>query len=198
MSMNRTEWITCLATILALAVVGAEAEDDLWLDRPLAGWNTPGADLPPASITSDTRATLMERCSLVPHRTTAAEQALYAAGWVPQWHFDRQALRGDVEIVAGVSTATENCEPSELNLFVFVDGDFAGTLSPGAMHFRRDGAIGAVRIVGGDNVTVEFARYASTDTECCPSSRVRVTFKVDRSGAQPVIVPVSARQVRGQ
>jgi len=197
MSMNRTTWTTCLASIVALAVVGVWAQDDLWLDRPLAGWNTPGAELSPASITSDSRASLMERCSLVPHRTTAAERALYAAGWVPQWHFDRQALRGDVEIVAGVTTATENCEPSGLNLFVFVNGDFAGTLSPGAMHSRRDGAIGAVRILGGDSVTAEFARYASTDTECCPSSRVRVTFKVDRSGAQPMIVPVSVRQVRG-
>ena len=76
--------------------------------------------------------------------------------------------------------ATPGCEPLYFNLFVFVGGVFAGTVSPVMMAPTRDGAAGAVRITGADTLTVEFARYMPGDSECCPSSRVRVSYRIER------------------
>jgi hypothetical protein len=60
----------------------------------------------------------------------------------------------------------------------------------------RDRAAGAVRITGADTFTVEFARYMPDDAECCPSSRERVSYRIDKSGAGPTLVQTDARQIR--
>jgi hypothetical protein len=60
----------------------------------------------------------------------------------------------------------------------------------------RDGAAGAVRITGADTLTVEFARFMPGDAECCPSSRMRVSYKIEKTGTGPTLVPTEARQVR--
>jgi hypothetical protein len=79
---------------------------------------------------------------------------------------------------------------------VFVAGRFAGTVSPVAMAQNRDGVAAAVRITGEDSLTTEFARFTATDTECCPSSRVRVSYRVERTATHAVLVPTDARRVR--
>ena len=186
-----------LAILLVAAGAGVHGIAGHWLDRPLASWNAPGVEIPVASSDAVTRDALVRRCALTPRQTTTGEQALFAAGWIPQLHLDRELVDEETEIVAGFDSATDDCLPSGLNLFVFVGGRFAGTLSPDLTRPGTDGAIGAVRI-SGDRVAVEFARYTPADTECCPSSRVRVTFEIERSGAAPTVVPVSLRTVRGQ
>jgi len=45
-------------------------------------------------------------------------------------------------------------------------------------------------------VTADFARYASTDPLCCPSSRVTVRYRIDRTAAGPVVAPVEIRATR--
>ena len=60
----------------------------------------------------------------------------------------------------------------------------------------RDGAAGAVRITGADTMTVEFARYMPGDAECCPSSRERVSYRIEKTGAGPTLVATDTRQVR--
>jgi len=60
----------------------------------------------------------------------------------------------------------------------------------------RDGVVGAVRVTGPDAVTAEFARYTTKDTECCPASRVRVTYRIERAGPQPTLVPLDIRTLR--
>ena len=90
------------------------------------------------------------------------------------------------------------CRPTGYNIFVFVGGRFAGTLSPAAMNSRDDASSGAVRILGADSLSAEFARYAAQkDALCCPSSRVTVRYRIDRAGAGPVVVPVEVRVTRG-
>ena len=64
------------------------------------------------------------------------------------------------------------------------------------MKPSRDGAAGAVRITGDDTMTVEFARYMPGDAECCPSSRVRVSYRIEKTGAGPTLVATDTRQVR--
>ena len=82
------------------------------------------------------------------------------------------------------------CRPVGYNIFVFVAGRFAGSLSPTVMTSRLDGSSSAVRIVGDHAITVDFSRYTSTDPLCCPSSHVVVRYAIDRSGSALVVVPI--------
>jgi hypothetical protein len=121
---------------------------------------------------------------------------LRAAGWVPFLHFDQAISRNDVEVLGGMTAASPGCEPTMFNLFVFVAGRLAGTLSPVAMAQNRDGVSGSVRITGDDSLIAEFARYTVTDSECCPSSRVRVSYRIDRGGSRAVLVATEVRRIR--
>ena len=94
------------------------------------------------------------------------------------------------------AAASPGCEPTMFNLLVFVGGTFAGTISPIVMGQGRDGVVGAVRVTAADALTAEFARYTTKDTECCPTSRVRVTYRIERAGPQPTLVPVDIRTLR--
>jgi hypothetical protein len=95
-----------------------------------------------------------------------------------------------------MAAATPGCSPESFNLFVFAGGVFAGTVSPAAMSPSRDGVAGAVRITGDTTLTVEFARYKPGDAECCPSSRERVSYRIEKTGAGPTLVATDTRQVR--
>jgi hypothetical protein len=166
------------------------AQPTSWLDRPLAGWNAAGAAVPRASVGEADR----KRCNLAP-ASTGVDRVLESAGWIAQPHLDRALVSDDVEIVAGVSSFDGACAPASFNLFVFSGGRFAGTLSPVPMSPRVDGVAGAVRFVK-EGISAEFARYKPGDADCCPSARVAVTYRVDRSPAGPSIVPVNVRTTR--
>jgi hypothetical protein len=167
-----------------------------WLDRPLTAWNQPGANVPASRIAADSQAGLERRCSAPQGPSAKSMDAIRRARWVPSLHLDRPIAANEIEVIGGMTGATAGCEPLYFNLFVFVGGVFAGTVSPAMMAPTRDGAAGAVRITGPDTLTVEFARYMPGDAECCPSSRVRVSYRIDRSGAGPTLVPTDVSQVR--
>ncbi len=166
-----------------------------WLDRPLASWNKPGDALPQAPSDDEAKEALINRCQLRPPRKTTAEMAVDGAGWIPFWNVDQQLVRDDVEVVGGMRAADSMCRPAKYNLFVFVGGRFAGVLSPSPMTSRLDGSAGAVRLPL-PLVTAEFSRYTSTDALCCPSSRVTVRYRIDRSAAGAVVAPVDVRTTR--
>ena len=173
--MNRLS-IASAFVVLCGSVAAAQTA---WLDQPLTGWNAPGSALPTGTTDAAARADAFKRCQLAAPATTV-DRALEAAGWIPQPHLDRPLTSNDVEIVAGFSSVDASCAPVAFNLFVFVNGRFAGTLSPVPMTTSRDGVAGAVRLASADSVTTEFARFAPGDLECCPSTRVRVTYRIDR------------------
>ena len=154
-----------------------------WLDRPLTAWNRPGFSVATAPMTLDGQALLNKRCGSPTSASVASLDALRRARWVPFLHLDQAIARNDIEVAGGMTGATPGCEPESFNLFVFVDGVFAGTVSPVMMTPSRDGAAGAVRITGANTMTVEFARYGAGDPECCPSSRVRVSYGSTRPAA---------------
>lgn len=175
----------------------AHAQAAHWLDGPIAQWNQARAALPAPPAASETPGDLARRCPpAVAAEATPAEAAVARAGWAPFLHLDRRIVRDDIEIVGGRVAATSSCEPSAFQVFVFVGGAFAGTLSPTAMVSRSDGAAGAVRIADRDTITVEFARYGPASSECCPSSVVRVTYRIERSGGGATIAAVDVRPVR--
>jgi hypothetical protein len=188
----------CVACMLAPLMFPAKAAQNLptsWLDRPLAGWNGPAAPVPAAPQADETIAAVISRCKLSPPRSTPGERAVEAAGWIPFWNFDQQLVREDVEIVGGMRAADAMCLPAAYQLFVFVGGRFAGMLSPGPMNTNRDSSAGVVRLPL-PAVTADFARFAATDAVCCPSSRVTVSYRIDRTPTGPVVVPVEVRATR--
>jgi LppP/LprE lipoprotein len=168
-----------------------------WLDKPLANWNKPGTPLPRAALDQAARQRLIARCKLEMPASTAAERALTEAGWIPFLNFDQSLVRDGIEIVDGMADADGMCRPLKYNIFVFVDGRFAGTLSPALMNSREDLSSGTVRILGADSISSEFSRYLDKDALCCPSSRVTVRYRVDRVGTSPVVAPTDVRVTRG-
>jgi hypothetical protein len=64
------------------------------------------------------------------------------------------------------------------------------------MTSRLDASSGAVRLPP-PQITAEFSRYAPSDPLCCPSSRVTVRYRIDRTAAGAVVVPIEVRTTRG-
>ncbi|HEX5110516.1 MAG TPA: LppP/LprE family lipoprotein [Vicinamibacterales bacterium] len=194
-------YVRSASLVFALAIVAIAASSPRaqspagWLDSPLAQWNQSVATLPAPSTGAESPSALACRCGSNAAKGPSAD-AVSKAGWVPFLHQDRPLVRDDLEVLGGMSSASAGCEASVFNLFVFAAGRYAGTIAPAAMTTARDGAVGTVRFTGADALTAEFARYTPGDTECCPSSRVRVTYRIDRSGGRPVLVATETRPIR--
>ena len=190
-------WMAALLVCPGLAANVAQPSVGSWLERPLTIWNKAGAQIPSPRAAEEGKPAVIERCGLKRPAVTAPERALDAAGWITFWNFDQQLVREGIEIVGGMAGADGMCRPADYNLFVFVDGRYAGTLSPEMMVSRTDGSSGAVRMPLPE-LTAEFSRSAPTDPLCCPSSRLTVRYRVDRTPAGPVVIPVEVRKTRGQ
>ena len=154
------------------------------------------ASIPASPLTADVYLALEKRCGTPKAASPESITALRRARWLPYLHLDQAIARDGLEVVGGMTAATPGCEPERFNLFVFVNGSFAGTVSPAAMTPSRDRAAGAVRVTGADTISVEFASYLPGDPECCPSSRERVSYRLDKTSAGPTLVATGTRQVR--
>lgn len=168
-----------------------------WLDRPLTNWNRPGAPLPRAPQ-GPSPADLLKRCPATgAPLASAAAQQLSGAGWIAFLPLDREFVQDDVEILGGMADADGMCRPLNYQLFVFVGGAFAGTLSPQPMNSRADLSSGALRLLAGGIVSAEFLRFTSSDALCCPSAHVSVRYRIDRQSPAPLVVPTEVRTTRG-
>jgi hypothetical protein len=165
---------------------GAAAADGSWLDQPLSNWNQAGMDLPqaPAMDPSTNPQCLPQKRPV----DTAADQALADAGWTL---FAGYNAGWDTYVVRALSGYDGMCRPLGYNVFVFVDGQFAGTISPGTMNSRTDGAGDVQSFATRDSINAAFQRYAPTDPLCCPSGRATVFYQVNRTRGGPVLVPQS-------
>ena len=189
--------VASAALSLTVSAAGQTAAAS-WLDRPFVNWNKGGDSVPAVPREpggNELRESVISRCRLTPPRSTGAERAVDAAGWIPFWNVDQQLVREDIEIVGGMRGADGMCRPIAYNLFVFVGGRFAGILSPTHMTSQSDSSAGVVRMPL-PAITAEFARYTSTDALCCPSSHVRVSYRIDRTSAGPVVAPAEIRTTR--
>ena len=160
-----------------------------WLDRQPANWNVAGQAVTTAPAPEEPIQSVLARCRLTRLQSTPGERAIASAGWIPFHPGGQQVAQNDVEIVGGMTWADGMCRPASYNLFVFVTGAFAGSLSPTLMTSRLDGASGAVQLTP-QGIAVEFLRYKETDPLCCPSSRVMVQYRIDRTQG-PVVMPIS-------
>lgn len=180
--------LAILATTLPGVEPIAQAQDSgAWLDQPLVGWNQAGMPIPLAA--PPTGAFLNPSCATTLRwAETPGDQALADAGWSLQAPY----LSGwGMMSVYGATAYDGMCRPLGYNAFVFVNGMFAGTISPELMDSRTTGA-GTVTGMQNGRVNARYVRYAPTDPLCCPSmGAVDVTFEVQSTQDGPVLVPVS-------
>ena len=162
--------------------------DGAWLDAPLAPWNIAGGAIPSAPHGSE-YVLDEEHCAAARRPVeTPEDAAVVASGWTLSGTYESG---WGIRLVTGRAADGGMCRPEDYQVFIFVEGRFAGTVSPEPMPSRRTGALLEVTFWNGDELLASFARYAPADALCCPSSRTSVQYRVDRTEAGPVVVPVS-------
>lgn len=177
--------IAFAGAVLASAATRTDAAS--WLDaaKP-SGWNKAGAAIPKAPSGDSSN---FPRCSAqVRKPATREDKAVVAAGWRL---FNAYQLYDGTSVVAGMSGADGMCRPTGYQEFVFVDGSFAGTLSPKPMDSRADSALQQVFLYAASSIPAQFLRYTDQDPLCCASRTSTVTFRIDRTAKGPVLVPTS-------
>jgi hypothetical protein len=175
-----------VVVLLAAIAPGQVSADGTWLDQPLANWNQPGMGLPQAPPMDPS--TNPQCLPLSRPVETDVDQALADAGWTLFSSYDGGWNTYAVRALSGYDGM---CRPLGYNVFIFVDGKFAGTISPDPMNSRTDG-VGDLRFFAmQDTLVAEFQRYAPTDPLCCPSGSATVFYKISRVPAGPVVVPQS-------
>jgi len=185
--MKRVPVIVALVALLVAAFGRGARADGSWLDAPIQNWNTPGASLPAApAMDPSTNPMCLGPQSQARPPETAEDYALTDAGWTLV-----AAYQGGfgVKLIEALSGYDGMCRPLGYQVFVFVDGSFAGTLSPVLMDSRMDGALSRDALFSRQNLSATFLRYTPTDPLCCPSSMSSLSYTIDTSGAAPVVVP---------
>ena len=160
---------------------------NIWLDQALNNWNQAGQVIPNApKIDADPPS--IERCQdQLREAKSPQEKAITRAGW---------DLYGPVQIydtttvVTAMSGVDGMCRPLGYQAFVFVEGQFAGTLSPKVLNSRLDGDISRIFLSSSSQLWVEYKRYQESDPLCCPSGISRVSFKIEPREAKPLLIPV--------
>ena len=173
------------AALLSARQSRAEA-DGGWLDQePPVQWNRPGMALPTTEAL-DSEVFPGRRCSeLARAPETEEDSAVAGAGWFLMGGY---AAGWGVRVVGGNGAYDGMCRPVGYQYFVFVEGVFAGTLSPEIMNSRFDGAGGRPFVEGADRLGAEFVRYAPSDAFCCPSGRSVAFYRIERTDAGPVVL----------
>jgi hypothetical protein len=178
--------LTAVAFILPLMAPSlSSAHEETWLDGDLASWNTPAMAIPTVPTVDgnpDPQCAERERPA-----ETEEDDALIAEGWRLFLPYQRG---WGVTLVSGLAGYDGMCRPLGYQSFVFVDGVFAGTVSPEPMDSRTTGAATDVNLWYADQVSAEYLRYAPDDPLCCASETDSVQFTIEDTPDGPVLNPV--------
>jgi hypothetical protein len=110
------------------------------------------------------------------------------------WLVFKSVQDGHGVTVIGASDDLDGmCRPNLYQDFVFVDGKFAGTISPSLMNARSDGGSRKVSFPARNQILVEFDRYTDKDPLCCPSRISEGTYEVRREAGQPTVTLINVR-----
>lgn len=170
--------------LLLLAAAPTLAGDGKWIDDKLENWNRKGSPIP-AAPKLDARPILTGPCSEQLRKPHGPEdEAVKEAGW---GLIGALQVHSGVAVVSGAAAADGMCRPLAFQVFVFVDGEFAGTLSPEPMNSRTDGMLSSVQLFG-KQILATYQRYGEKDALCCPSRTSDVLFKVEGVPVAPVEV----------
>ena len=164
--------------VASCALIGA-AGPGSWLDaKTPANWNVAGAALPSRPGALDAELAPGGRCASGARPANSPEdQALGARGGSLVGPYERY---GSTVVVMAAAGADGMCRPLGYQAFVFVNGAFAGTLSPKAMSARIDGSIASLNVYLYDatDLSADFARYNAQDAMCCPHATTNVIYHV--------------------
>jgi heat shock protein HslJ len=171
---NRLLFSVGLVSLTIALSATAQPVSKSWLDQPLTNWNKPPGGLP--SLPRPAAATNVEACrESMREPVSAAERAIVKRGW----HlFGPVQSYSTVRLIMATSGFDGMCRPMGYQAFVYVEGRYAGTLSPQAMDSRTDGALVTARLLSATQINTEFSRYAASDALCCPSRNSMVTYKI--------------------
>lgn len=192
------KWLPVVVALSVMAgfgfALGGRAEvaraDGSWMDGALPQWNVPGSAVPLAPTSDPAQDDNLARCGRDERPPeTAEDAAVTLAGWRL---FGAYQAGWSIQVIPALSGYDGMCRPWGFQEFVFVDGQFAGTISPEPMNSRFDGAATSVRLVAEDRIFATFVRYNQTDPLCCPSRTSAVSYRIERTDAGPVLVPMSA------
>jgi hypothetical protein len=183
-----------MVSALALTTPASATAQSIWLDEPVQQWNQPGMPVPTVQR-SDKDFELDPRCMAMGRGAeTPMDTAIEQAGWRL---FNSYEAGWGVTLIAGLSGHDGMCRPAGYHAFVFVDGQFAGTLAPVPSMSRSDGALTReTRIQSDGRLSAVFVRYAPEDPLCCPSRpSVAVNYRVERTPDGPVLLVDNMTQV---
>ncbi|MCC6177283.1 MAG: LppP/LprE family lipoprotein, partial [Chloroflexi bacterium] len=161
-----------------------------WLDGPLTRWNEAGMPMPSAPSHHDDASAPLSASTRAPE--TAEDEAVIAEGW--HLHTPLQSGWG-VKVIEGATGFDPLGQPIQHQAFVFVDGAFAGTLSPDLMLGGADGVLDRAIVVNGDTILAQFRRYTGAEPIDSPSGMTAVSFQIERSESGPVVTPLGAQTV---
>ncbi len=117
---------------------------------------------------------------------TGGDDALIAEGWRLLLPYQRG---WGFTLISGLAGYDGMCRPLGYQSFVFVDGVFAGTVSPEPMDSRTTGAATDVRLWYANQVSANALRYAPDDPLCCASGTDSVDFTIEDTPDGPVLNP---------
>lgn len=170
---------------LTLSPLAIAADGGDWLDtETIDNWNVAGASVP---IAPPQESTNFEYCKQAIREPQVLEDvAVTAAGW--QLYGPLQ-IYGETTVVMGMANADGMCRPMVHQAFVFVDGEFAGTLSPTPMNSRTDGNLFAIDLIKDNYLRGAYQRYEPSDALCCPSAENYLFFTIEEQEGLPLVIP---------
>jgi len=178
----RRWWVWALVFALGLASGAAPVRaDGAWLDeKPIKPWNQAGMSVPRPLAEDAPFPANEERCAArIRQPENAADQAVVDAGWTL---YESYRAGWGISVVFATVGTDGMCRPWGYQQFVFVNGVFAGTVSPVPMYSRTDGSGSVLSFDGDGRISASFARYDDKDPLCCPSKpSAFVEFKIDRN-----------------
>lgn len=173
--------------LLAQSAIAQSAPSEpsgTWLDQE-TNWNTAGAEIPQAPIYEG--GNNLPNCDIGVRQAVLPEDALVeAAGWTLTGSAE---IFNDTTVIMGMADADGMCRPLQYQVFVFSDGEFAGTLSPMPMDSRTDGSLIDYELYREGYLDASFNRYQPEDALCCASGQSRLFYEVKTEGDQLVLVP---------
>jgi hypothetical protein len=140
--------VTLAVGLIGMALLPQPAfADGAWLDNAAVTWNTPGMPLPRPQEHRGGGETDLRCAEQARPAETDQDRAVKAASWTL---FASYTGGWGVQIVRGLAGYDGMCRPVEYQAFVFVDGQFAGTMSPAPMDSRSDGSLSEIDFLGPD------------------------------------------------
>jgi hypothetical protein len=157
-----------------------------WLEQEKPqNWNEAEATIPQAPR-NDSYDNIESCRQQARNPSTPEDEALVKAGWIL---FGPIQVYGETSVRSAMSNADGMCRPMGYQEFIFVDGKFAGTLSPIPMYSRTDGSAVRTYLPQENRLTTVFNRYNQDDALCCPSRTSNVSYIIEYQKGMPIVIP---------